>query len=72
MVGNVLTDAMLDFVWEALTERLSTLKVDQGSYAMTIKKVTRTGWKTKLMVEAEIRQNDHQVIRQFAIDLMPG
>jgi hypothetical protein len=72
LVGNVLTDAMLDFAWEALKDGLSSVKTDQNEYSFVIKKVERTGWKTKLVLHAEIKQNDHQVVRRFSIDLMPG
>jgi hypothetical protein len=72
LVGNVLTDTMLNFAWEALKEGLSSVKADQGEYSFAIKKVERTGWKTKLVVHAEIKQKDHQVVRRFLIDLIPG
>jgi len=72
LVGNILTDAMLDFAWEALKERLSSISADQGPYSFVIQKVERTGWKTKLVVHAEIKQKGHQVVRRFSIDLMPG
>jgi hypothetical protein len=63
---------MLNFAWEALKEGLSSVKADQGEYSFAIKKVERTGWKTKLVVHAEIKQKDHQVVRRFLIDLIPG
>jgi hypothetical protein len=72
LVGNILTDAMLNFAWEALEKGLSSLKADQDEYSFVIKKVEKTGWKTKLVVHAEIKQKDRQVLRRFSIDLMPG
>jgi hypothetical protein len=72
MVGNVLTSAMLDFTWEALQKELNGIKADKGDYSLLIKKVERTGWKSKLVMQIEIKEKDHQATRQFSIDLVPG
>ena len=71
LVGNVLTDAMLDFAWSALQERLTSIETEQGDCSFKIKNVERTGWKNKLVMHAEIGEKGHKVIRKFSIDLTP-
>jgi hypothetical protein len=72
LVGNILTDEMIDFAWNTLTESLSLVAAKKDQYSFVIKKVERTGWKTKLVIHAEMTQDDHQVTRRFAIDLIPS
>ena len=64
-------DAMLDFVWSALQERLASIETEQGDCSFKIKNVERTGWKNKLVMHAEIGEKGHKVIRKFSIDLTP-
>lgn len=72
LVGNVLTESMLDFAWQSLQEGLSSLETVQGDWSFKVKKVERTGWKNKLVMHAEIGEKGHKVTRQFSIDLTPN
>ena len=72
LVGNVLTETMLDFSWDAIQNGLSSIAVEQGESAFTVTHVERTGWATKLVMHAEIGEKDHKVTRKFSIDLMPN
>ena len=72
IVGNLLTDAMLDFAFAMLEEALIPIQAHTDTHSFVVKKVERSGWKTKLIVHAEIGQNDHRVLRQFSIDVIPG
>ena len=71
LVGNVLTDDMLDFTWKTIKDAMSSMSVTEGDHSFTIKKIEPTGWKTKLVFQAEIMQKDHIVTRRFSIDLIP-
>jgi hypothetical protein len=71
LVGNVLTDDMLDFTWKTMKDAMNLISVTEGDHSFTIKKIEPTAWKTKLVFQAEIKQNDHMVTRRFSIDLIP-
>lgn len=70
LVGNVLTDDMLDFTWKSIKDAMSSIGVTEGDHSFTITKMEPTAWKTKLVFQAEIKQKDHIVTRRFSIDLI--
>lgn len=70
-VGNVITEPMLNFALNTLKDNLALINKEQDDCSFVIKKINRTGWKTKLMISAEIKQGDHKVTRQFSLDLIP-
>ena len=73
LVGNVVTDAMLDFVFETLKKTLSSINACDEKYSLVVKKVERqTHYKTraKAIVQAEIGEGKHRTTRQFSIELI--
>lgn len=72
LVGNILTNTMLDFAWDTLQKGLCSIKTEQGESSFMIKKVDRTGWKNKLVMYADMEENGHKVTRQFSIELTPN
>lgn len=72
IVGNLVTNAMLDFAFSTMQEVLTNTKAKTDTHSFEIKKVERSSWQKKLIVQAEIAQRDHRVLCQFAIDVIPG
>ena len=71
MVGNVLTNPMLNFALDALQNGLNPIKEEQGEFSFAIQKVERTNWNNKLIVHAQIGEKGHTATRRFCIDLLP-
>ena len=71
MVGDVITDAMLDFAWATLRSSLEPVNLEEGQNTFVVKKIERSSWQKKLIVHAEIGQDQHKATRKFAIELVP-
>ncbi len=72
LVGDIVTESMLDFVFSALEEKLLAIDIHQENHSLGIEKVEQTQVKTRLIVQAKIREKDHQVTRRFIFELMPS
>jgi len=72
LVGDMVTDDMLDFMYSALKDRLLSMDIHHEKHSLVIEKVERSQWKTRLIVQAKISEQDHQVTRRFAIELLPS
>ena len=73
LVGNIVTDAMLDFVFETLKKTLSSINACDEKCSLVVKKVERqTHYKArvKAIVQAEIGEGKHRTTRQFSIELI--
>ena len=72
LVGDIVTDSMLDFVFSALKENLLAIDIHHENHSLDFEKIEQTQLKTKLIVQAKIREKDHQVTRRFMIELLPS
>lgn len=71
MVGNIMTDTMLDFTWNSLQQSLANIKREQDSASFEIRKVETSGKGNKLIIHAEIGEKKHKVTRRFSVELIP-
>lgn len=72
MVGNILTESMLNFAWESLEKALQPVNTEQEGYSFRITKVEKSFSYNRLIVNAEIGEKEHKSSRRFAIELIPG
>jgi hypothetical protein len=72
LVGDMVTDDMFDFVFSALRDQLLSMDIQHEKHSLVIEKFERSQWKNRFIVQAKISEQDHQVTRRFAIELLPS
>ena len=71
MVGDIVTDEMLDFAWAALKSGIESLNLTKEQNTFAVKKVEKSSWQKKLIIQAEIGKGAHKSTRKLAIELVP-